>query len=426
LTAQPEIADQALAEATSFGRCDEVGKVYVKTPSGELLVGQWTLDGTAGDPLAFYGRRYIDLLTEVRLIGVRLQEQSVTPPIAKASISRIRKICETPNFVGDIDLLKSELDSIKARIEVQLAEFETKRANEKAAATATRETLATQAENLAESKNWKTASEGFAQIIATWKSLPRVNKNVETKIWKRISKARSTFERNRRAHFAERKKQAAEATAAKNAIISQAEQLATSTDWEKSSKALTALMARWKSAPRADKKTEDKLWQRFSAARDTFFAAKRAHDQKLEEAAQANVPRARELTEQIESVKSDKDIKSARNQMIKLLDEFDKVGQLPKGEERDLARRIKSVQDELKNREQAERRRNDPEKSGRASSTADQLRHRMHKVEAAIDEARSQGNAALVADLEAQLQTQQALLDAAEAVLKEFATSSHA
>ena len=420
------VNDLELAKACEFGRCDEVGKVFVRTREGEVLVGQWTLDGAAGDPLAFYGRRFIDLLTEVRLIDVRLREGSATPPNAKASVERIRKICQTPNFVGDIELLTNELDAISARLTEQQAQFEAKRAAEKAAAIAAREELVVRAEALANSRKWKEASDGFAQIITTWKSLPRVNKNSETKLWKRISKARATFEKTRRSHFAERKKQAVEATTAKKSLIDQAEKLATSNDWEKSAKALSQLMSRWKSAPRADKKTEDKLWQQFSAARDTFFAAKRAHDQKIEEEAKANSPRAEEITAKIEQVSNVSDTREARNQLIRLLDEFDKVGPLPKVDEREFTRRIKVVQDGLKGREQAERKRTDPEKSGRASSTADQLRSRMQSVEKAIAEARQRGDAAQVASLEGQLATQRALLEAAEAVLKEFATPSHA
>lgn len=420
-----QASDLALVQACSFGRCDEVGKVFIKIGNNERLVGQWHLDGTAGDPLIFYGRRFVALLTEVRLISVRLQEQSVTPPVARASIERIRKVCENPNFVGDVELLTITLKSIDAQLTKQQSDFQAKRAAEKASAVLMREELATRAEAMAESKKWKAASDEFAEIITTWKALPRLNKNVETKVWKRIAKARSTFEKNRRTHFAERKKASVAATVSKNLLISQAEELAASLEWESSSKTLAQLTIRWKSAPRADKKTEDKLWQRFSTARDAFFATKRAYDEAMENKARANLPKAEEVVLQIESVQTLNDTRTARSRLIGLLDEFDKVGQLPKSKERDLAKRIKAVQDNLKNQEQIERRRNDPEKSGRASSTADQLRHRMQAVEGAIEKARTQGETALAADLEIQLATQQALLDAAEAVLKEFATSSH-
>jgi hypothetical protein len=202
--------------------------------------------------------------------------------------------------------------------------------------------------------------------------------------------------------------------------------LATSTDWDKSSRTLAQLMQKWKTSPRADRKTEEKLWLRFSAARDTFFAAKRAHDESLEAAAKANLPKAQELISRIEALKNSPDTRTARSALIPLLDEFDKVGSLPKSSEKELARRIRVVQDHIKTQEQSERKRNDPEKSGRASSAADQLRARVATAEKAISQARSEGNTALVTELEAQIETQRAMLEAAEAVMKEFATTSHA
>ena len=80
------------------------------------------------------------------------------------------------------------------------------------------------------------------------------------------------------------------------------------------------MMQKWKAAPRADRKTEVKLWQAFTAARDTFFAAKKAAQAKLEEAARANVPKAQELTQQIEAVGKIDDLRLARATLKPLLD----------------------------------------------------------------------------------------------------------
>ena len=76
-----------------------------------------------------------------------------------------------------------------------------------------------------EISKWRETQAEFVAVVEEWKALPRVNKGTESKLWKRISTARSTFEKNRRTHFADRKKQAAESQQAKKELIKQAEQL---------------------------------------------------------------------------------------------------------------------------------------------------------------------------------------------------------
>lgn len=413
--------DLSLLTACAHGRCDESGNVFIKTSDGETLVGQWQLDEGSGDPIAFFARRYLDLVTEVELTRTRLKEHNITPSNAESVLQKAKKSCGSPNFVGDLAALQARLDQLESEISTASMEFQAKKAAQKDEVLRQRESLALRAEKSAASRKWRETQAEFVAIVEEWKALPRVNKGTESKLWKRISTARSTFEKNRRTHFADRKMQAAESQQAKKELIKQAEQLATSTDWEKSSKALGSLMQKWKAAPRADRKTEEKLWRDFSAARDTFFGAKKAAEAKAEEAARANVPAAKELVEKIERVRQVSDLRIARETLRPLLDAYDRVGPLPKPEEKALSRQIKQVQDEIKAKEDAARKRNDPEKSSRANNTAHQLKQRMDSVRQDLKEAEERGDQVGTAKLRTQLESQQALLDAAEAVLKEFA-----
>lgn len=422
LAGDPGIADVA----SKYGRKDELGNIFLVCEGTERLIGQWTLGEEAGDPLVFYAKRFLDIKTELRLVDVRLKEGSVNAVSAQTTIARIRKNCETPNFIGDIEDLRSQLDSLEQLINQAAVKEQEKKAAERAATQAVKEALAERAEKISTSTQWKATSEEFVEIVTKWKALPRVGKSAETALWKRISKSRSNFEKNRRTHFAKRKKEASQAQETKSALIRQAEELATSTDWEKSGKTMNQLMQQWKTSPRADRKTEEKLWGQFSTARDTFFAARRAHEAKLEEAARAKLPEALNLMTRIEAAATNTDLRAARRGVIELLDDFDKLGTLPKSDEKEFGKKIKAVQDDLRNREQAERRRIDPEKSGRASSTAEQLKQRMQAVSAQLESARQNGDSKKVAELEAQLAMQQSLLGAAEAVLQEFAQPSHA
>lgn len=71
------------------------------------------------------------------------------------------------------------------------------------------------------------------------------------------------------------------AVAAREAIVVEAETLADSTAWKSAGDRLRGLLEAWKAAPRVDRPTEQALWKRFSAARNTFDRHRRAHFGKL-------------------------------------------------------------------------------------------------------------------------------------------------
>src|SRR5690606_15438881 len=118
---------------------------------------------------------------------------------------------------------------------------------------------------------------------------PRLDRPTEDALWKRFSHARSTFDRERRRWFAELEKRNAEAKAAKEKLVAEAERLSTSTDWGPTSGAYRELMERWKAAGRASRKDDDALWARFRAAQDVFFSARDAANRQTDAEYAANL-----------------------------------------------------------------------------------------------------------------------------------------
>ncbi len=69
----------------------------------------------------------------------------------------------------------------------------------------------------------------------------------------------------------------AEARAAKTRIVETAEKLAAGSDWRNGADKLRALLDEWKALSRLDRKTDDELWHRFSAARTTYTRQRKTH-----------------------------------------------------------------------------------------------------------------------------------------------------
>ena len=74
-------AAPADAHAEHWGRVDEDGAVFVRTPDGpesEVKVGEW-LAGDPADGIRFYERKYASLAVEIDLLEHRLGEGGSRP-----------------------------------------------------------------------------------------------------------------------------------------------------------------------------------------------------------------------------------------------------------------------------------------------------------------------------------------------------------
>ena len=260
------------SDPSRFGRVTDDGTVYLTAPEGELVVGQWAA-GPPAEGLAFFGRKYDDLVVEIELVSRRLVDGRASGEQSQLVLAKVREGLTARSFVGDVVALESKCEALEVSIATAKAAAQAQKAEQRARAAVAREALTVEAESLADSTSWKSTSERFASMIEDWKSLPHADRSGEQAMWKRISAARTQFDKARRAHFAELDSDRKVAVARKRELIAQAEALTSSTDWAGTGRKLRDLMTAWKDAPRSSKQDEDKLWKRFKAAQDVFYAA---------------------------------------------------------------------------------------------------------------------------------------------------------
>ncbi len=82
-----------------------------------------------------------------------------------------------------------------------------------------------EAEQLAESTQWKATGERFKTLLDEWKAAPRADRTGEQALWKRFSHARSQFDKHRRQYFARLDGERGEAKQVKEALVAEAEAL---------------------------------------------------------------------------------------------------------------------------------------------------------------------------------------------------------
>lgn len=407
------------SDSVTFGRAEPDGTVWVRTPAGEVNVGQYAA-GTPEEGLAFFARKYDDLAVEVDLALRRLREGRTTADAALAVATKAREQLVEPRFVGDLDALASACDQIDAEIVIQRERKSAERAQARAAALARREALAAEAEGLAGSTQWKSTGDRFRTLLEEWKSLPHGDRSQEQALWKRFSAARSAFDKARRAHFAKLEADRGEASTAKEAIIAEAERLATSTDWGATSTAYRSLVDRWKAAPRASRKEEDAWWARFRAAQDTFFAARSAADDERDEQLRGNLAVKEQLLTEAQALLPITDPAQAGKTLRSIQQRWEAAGAVPRADRDRVEKAMRSVEEALRAAEGERWRRTDPAKRAFAEATVGTFQASLSKLEAARDKAQQSGDAAAVAKAEASIASTRELLAAAERSLAEY------
>ncbi|MEU0493668.1 DUF349 domain-containing protein [Nocardiopsis sp. NPDC006139] len=402
-----------------WGRVDDDGTVYVRTSEGERVVGSWQ----AGEPeeaLAFFRRKYDSLVTEVELLEKRLNTTDLSAAAAMSNIDKLRSAVQEAHAVGDLDALTRRLDALAGRAETR--KVEQKQAQERARGEAReiKERIVAEAERVAvETTHWKSGGERMLQLIEEWKKAPRADRPTEQALWKRMSAARNSFSKRRKAYFANLDHERESVRAEKERIVAEAEALSGSTEWGETARAYRDLMQQWKRTGRADRASEDRLWARFKAAQDTFFDARNAvfaeRDAELRVNADAKEKILAEAQTEIRGLISDP--RRARARLRDFQEAWEEAGELPRDARDRLEGSFRQIEDEVRRAEESEWERKNPEAQARARDTVAQLSTAIADLEKKLEKARANNDARRVREAEEALEARRAWLAEAEKAL---------
>ena len=399
-----------MSEPTEFGRIDEDGTVYVKTAAGERVIGSWQA-GTPEEGLAHFARRFADLVTEVDLIEARLNSGAADAAHSLSSIRRIRGSLDTAHVVGDIDGLAARLDKLATLAEEKAGAARAARDAARADAVARKTALVEEAEKLAaESTGWKTAGDRLKEILDEWKTIHGVDKKTDGELWKRYAAARDGFTRRRGAHFATLDASRKQAQGRKEELVAEAESLSGSSEWNATAARLKELMGEWKAAPRASKEAEQKLWERFRGAQDTFFSRRSEVFSARDAELKGNLDRKQELLAQAESLDIDADPRAAQAKLREIQGQWHDLGRVPRDSAGGLDRRLRNVEDKVKHAMDAAWRRTPPE----ASPLLAQMREQVAEAEQRLSRAQATGDARRIKEAQQALESKRKFLALAE------------
>lgn len=148
------------------------------------------------------------------------------------------------------------------------------------------------------------------------------------------------------ANAAAREQARADAIAAKETLVAEAEQIAESaTSWKASGDRLRAIVDEWKQIKGVDRKTDDALWKRFAAARDAFGKRRGQHFAHLDVERNAAKATKEALVARAEELSESSDWKETAAAMRELMAEWKAAGRAAREVEDALWARFRAAQD---------------------------------------------------------------------------------
>lgn len=412
------VAVRPPSDPAPWGRVADDGTVYVKTEEGERPVGSYP-DATPAEALAYFGRKYDDLVAQADLAEQRLQVPGAALKDVVRGLEAVRTQLPDAAVVGDLQGLAARITGLDGTVAERRKEAEKARAAAKEEARQARLVLVDEAEAIAGGDparlQWKASGERMQKLFEEWKvaqrSGARLDKPVEEELWKRFSHSRTAFDRARKHHFAQLNVEHGEAKATKEKLVKEAEALSGSRDWGATASAYRGLMDRWRAAGRAGRKDDDALWSRFRAAQDTFFEARNADLAEQDAEFAANLEVKEKLLGEAEALVPVTDLDAAKTTLRGIQDRWEAAGKVPRADVSRIEKRMRTVEQAVRDVEDARWKRSNPETKARADSALGQLEDSIAGLERDLEAARASGDARGVKEAEQALQARRSWLE---------------
>ncbi len=191
--------------------------------------------------------------------------------------------------------------------------------------------LCEQAEALSSEGSIVESFRKLQKLHDSWRETGPVSNEVKEEIWNRFKEASSQINKLHQAHFEQIRGDQMKNLELKEALCARAEELMSRVgtshkEWNKLSDKLLDIQKEWKSIGFAPKKDNNRIYDRFRAACDSFFEAKRQFYTSQKSDMEQNLQLKTQICERAEALVESEDWKATTDQIIALQAEWKGVG----------------------------------------------------------------------------------------------------
>jgi len=195
--------------------------------------------------------------------------------------------------------------------------------------------LCESAEKLAEETDVVVAFRQLQKLHEEWRETGPVAREYREEIWNRFKEASTQINKTHQQFFERLKLTENENLAKKTAICEQVEaidytKLLSYKEWDAMTATVIQLQDQWKTIGFAPKKVNNKIFERFRAACDTFFRHKSDFYKAAKEVLNQNLEKKKALCEKAEALKDSTDWKVTADTLIRIQKEWKTIGPVPK------------------------------------------------------------------------------------------------
>ena len=194
---------------------------------------------------------------------------------------------------------------------------------------------------------WNAMSEKITTLQAEWKTIGYAPQKMNTKIFERFRAACDNFFTRKNEYFQTVRENLNQNYALKLELVEKAEALKDSTDWKATTDALVELQKKWKEIGTVPKKYSDQIWERFNAACDAFFAAKKEANKDVHTEQTANMEKKKAIIDALAAIVPEEFEGDLRTKLREAQEEWNQIGHVPFKEKDKLYKLLREQMDRL-------------------------------------------------------------------------------
>jgi hypothetical protein len=188
-----------------------------------------------------------------------------------------------------------------------------------------------------------------------WREIGPVPQESKNEIWERFKEATAKINKRHHEYFEKQKDEQRKNLEAKMALCEKIEEinlleLKNFKDFDEKAEIVVGLQKMWRTLGFAPKKQNNKVYQRFRDACDTFFEKKRGYYADNKEIQQNNLQLKTELCLQAEALQESTDWKTTSDALIRLQKEWKEIGPVPRKQSEKIWKRFRKACDYFFNR----------------------------------------------------------------------------
>ena len=291
------------------------------------------------------------VIDELKALGEKQDDLGTAFPAFRELQARWRAIGQVPiqNFRNLNDTYQFYVEQFydKVQINRDLRDLDFKKNLE------AKEQFCQKAEELSEDENVVDAFKELQKLHEQWKEFGPVAKEFRDQIWDRFKAATAVINKKYQAYFEAQKSKQAENLVAKTALCEKVEAIAnkedikSSNEWNALSKEIEDIQKEWKTIGFASKKDNQKVYDRFRAACDKFFAKKRDFYVQFKDNMNENLEKKLAIITEAEALKNSTEWKATADKLIELQARWKEIGAVPRKKSEQLWKRFRAACDEF-------------------------------------------------------------------------------